>query len=108
MLGFFVDITTPLSQTNFFPDFVQVKVFAPTTDLTPTFWHFAPALVTAVAVVGMERAIIGASSARQITRLLMLVSVERAIEMVKRFGKLDLPLCFVLFRSSLLICVWDA
>jgi len=38
----------------------------------------------------------------------MLLSVERAVEMVKRFGKLDLPLSFVLFRSSLLICVWDA
>jgi len=38
----------------------------------------------------------------------MLLSVERAIEMVKRFGKPDSPLCFVLFRSSLLICVSDA
>jgi hypothetical protein len=44
----------------------------------------------------MERVIIGASSAKQITRLLMLLSVERAIKMVKRFGKLDSPLCFVL------------
>jgi hypothetical protein len=87
---------------------MQVKVFAPTTDVTPTFVHFAPALAAAVAGVGMERAIIGASSARQITRAFMLVSVEMAIEMVKRFGKLNLPLCFVLFRSSLLICVWDA
>jgi hypothetical protein len=87
---------------------MQVKVFAPTTDLTPTFWHFAPALAAAVAGVGMERAIIGASSARQIMRAFMLVSVEMAIEMVKRFGKLNLPLCFALFRSSLLICVWDA
>ena len=58
--------------------------------------------------VRAERAIIGASSARQITRFVMLLSVERAIEMVKRFGKLDLPLSFVLFRSSLLICVSDA
>jgi len=38
----------------------------------------------------------------------MLLSVERAIEMVKRFGKPDLTLCFFLFRSSLLICVSDA
>ena len=76
--------------------------------MLPALAHLAPALAAAFAVVGMERAIIGASSARQITRLLMLVSVERAIEMVKRFGKLDLPLCFVLFRSSLLICVSDA
>ena len=58
--------------------------------------------------VGIEKAIIGASSARQITRLFMLLSVERAIEMVKRFGKPDLILCFFLFRSSLLICVSDA
>jgi hypothetical protein len=56
----------------------------------------------------MERAIIGASSARQITRFFMLLSVERAIEMVKRFRKLGPPLYFVLLRSSFLICVWDA
>jgi hypothetical protein len=41
-------IKTPLFQTNFFPDFMQVKVFAPTTDLIPTFEHFAPALVAAL------------------------------------------------------------
>jgi len=67
-----------------------------------------PCSEATAAGVGIERAIIGASSARQITRLFMLLSVERAIEMVKRFGKLDLPLSFVLFRSSLLICVLDA
>jgi hypothetical protein len=32
----------------------------------------------------------------------MLVSVERAIEMVKRFGKLDSPLCFVLLGVAFL------
>jgi hypothetical protein len=36
-----------LFQTNLFPDFMQVKVFAPTTDLLPTFEHFAPALAAA-------------------------------------------------------------
>jgi hypothetical protein len=39
----------PLFQTNFFPDLMQVKVFAPTTDLLPTFVHLAPALAAAVA-----------------------------------------------------------
>ena len=38
---------TPLFQTNFFPYLIQVKVFVPTTDLTPTFEHFAPALTAA-------------------------------------------------------------
>jgi hypothetical protein len=37
----------PLFQTNFFPDLMQVKVFAPTTDVTPIFEHFAPALAAA-------------------------------------------------------------
>jgi hypothetical protein len=43
-------VSTPLFQTNFLPDLIQVKVFAPTTDLTPTFWHFAPALAAALEV----------------------------------------------------------
>jgi hypothetical protein len=55
-----------------------------------------PCSEATAAGVRVERAITGASSARQITRLLMLLSVERAIKMVKRFGKLDSPLCFVL------------
>jgi hypothetical protein len=41
------DCEAPLSQINLVPDFMQVKVFAPTTDLTPTFVHFAPALAAA-------------------------------------------------------------
>jgi hypothetical protein len=46
----------PLSQTNFVPDFMQVKVFAPTTDLLPTFVHFAPALAAAFAGIrGVDR-----------------------------------------------------
>jgi hypothetical protein len=46
----------PLSQTNFVPDFMQVKVFAPTTDLLPTFVHFAPALAAAFAgTKGIDR-----------------------------------------------------
>lgn len=67
-----------------------------------------PCSEATAAGVGMERAIIGASSARQITRFFMLMSVERAIEMVKRFGKPDLTLCFFLFSSTLLVCVLDA
>jgi hypothetical protein len=35
----------PLSQTNFLPDLIQVKVLFPTTDLLPTLVHLAPALV---------------------------------------------------------------
>ena len=36
---------TPLFQTNFFPDLMQVKVLFPTTDLVPALVHLAPALV---------------------------------------------------------------
>ena len=46
-VGFFT--ATPLFQTNFFPDFKQVKVLFPTTDLMPTLVHLAPALVVACA-----------------------------------------------------------
>jgi hypothetical protein len=48
-ITFGADLTfkTPLFQTSFLPFLVQVKVFAPTTDLTPTFEHFAPALAAA-------------------------------------------------------------
>jgi hypothetical protein len=41
------DCEAPLSQINLVPDFMQVKVFAPTTDLLPTFEHFAPDLAAA-------------------------------------------------------------
>jgi hypothetical protein len=41
-------VPTPLFQTNFFPDLMQVKVFAPTTDLIPTFEQVPPALVAAL------------------------------------------------------------
>jgi hypothetical protein len=35
---------------------MQVKVFAPTTDLTPTFEHFAPALAAAfTGIMGVDR-----------------------------------------------------
>ena len=43
--GSTVGVTTPLFQTNFFPDLMQVKVLLPAVDLMPTLVHFAPALV---------------------------------------------------------------
>jgi hypothetical protein len=44
-----VDLLTPLSQANFFPDLMQVKVLLPVTDLIPTLVHLAPALAAALA-----------------------------------------------------------
>jgi hypothetical protein len=41
---------TPSFQTKFLPDFRQVKVLFPTTDLTPTLVHLAPALAVEYAV----------------------------------------------------------
>jgi hypothetical protein len=46
-VGFFTAI--PLFQTKFFPDFKQVKILFPTTDLMPTLVHLAPALAEALA-----------------------------------------------------------
>ena len=40
-----VDLLTPLFQTNFFPDLMQVKILLPATDVTPTLVHLVPALV---------------------------------------------------------------
>jgi hypothetical protein len=46
----------PLFQINLVPDFMQVKVFAPTTDLLPTFVHLAPALAAAfTGIMGVDR-----------------------------------------------------
>ena len=39
----------PLSQTNFFPDLTQVKVFPLTTSTFPGLVHLAPALAAAFA-----------------------------------------------------------
>jgi hypothetical protein len=44
---------TPLSQANFLPDLMQVKVLFPTIDLLPTLVHLVPAL--AKAFPGMMR-----------------------------------------------------
>ena len=40
---------TPLSQTNFFPDLMQVKVLPDATDFAPALLHAAPALTAACA-----------------------------------------------------------
>ena len=53
-VGFF--IATPLFQTNLLPDFMQVKVLLPITDLIPTLVHLSPALTAAFAGIrGVER-----------------------------------------------------
>ena len=44
-----VDLLTHLSQANFFPDLMQVKVLLSVTDLMPTLVHLAPALTAAFA-----------------------------------------------------------
>jgi hypothetical protein len=57
-ITFGADLTfkTPLFQTSFLPLLIQVKVFAPTTDLLPTFVHFAPALAAAFnGIMGVDR-----------------------------------------------------
>jgi hypothetical protein len=46
-VGFEVATATPLSQTNFFPDLIHVKVFPETIDLIPSFVHAPPALAAA-------------------------------------------------------------
>ena len=40
-------IATPLSQTSFDPDLMQVNFFPLAVDVAPTFVHFAPALAAA-------------------------------------------------------------
>jgi hypothetical protein len=44
----------PLSQTNFLPDLIQVKVLPPATDLIPALVHLAPALVAECAGIGWK------------------------------------------------------
>ena len=40
-------ITTPLFQTSFVPDLIQVNFFPPETEVAPAFVHLAPALTAA-------------------------------------------------------------
>jgi hypothetical protein len=40
-------IFTPLFQTSFVPDLMQVNFFPPETEVAPTFVHLAPALTAA-------------------------------------------------------------
>jgi hypothetical protein len=49
-----VFITTPLFQTNFFPDFMHVKLFPLTTSVLPALLHLAPALAAAFAGIRGE------------------------------------------------------
>jgi hypothetical protein len=55
-VGFEVATATPLSQTNFFPDLIHVKVFPETIDLIPSFVHAPPTLAAAFAgIMGVDR-----------------------------------------------------
>ena len=47
-------IETPLLQTNFFPDLIQVYVLFPTTDLLLIFVHLAPAFTAAFTGLGWK------------------------------------------------------
>jgi hypothetical protein len=47
--GFGVTIFTPLSQTNFFPDLMHVKVLPETTEVKPAVLQVDPALTAAFA-----------------------------------------------------------
>jgi len=55
MTGFGTAITTPLFQTSFFPDLVQVNVLPLNTSFVPTLGHELPALgLAASATVNVE------------------------------------------------------
>jgi hypothetical protein len=53
-IGMIFFTATPLFQTNFLPDLMQVNVLFPTTDLVPTLVHLAPALVAECAGIGWK------------------------------------------------------
>ena len=58
MVGLDLLTITPLFQTNFLPDLMQVKVLFPTADLMPTFVHLSPALTAALAgIMGRDKEI---------------------------------------------------
>jgi hypothetical protein len=59
-------ITTPLFQSNFFPDLIQVKVFPEATEVLPALGQVAPALTAANAGRDREepRKVIATSAAR--------------------------------------------
>lgn len=50
-IGFMTEV--PVFQTNFFPDFMHVKVLPDTTDVLPTLVHAPPALTAAL--TGIEK-----------------------------------------------------
>ena len=56
VVGFEAAFATPLSQTNFFPDLIHVKVLLAATDLIPALEQVPPALAAALTgVKGRDR-----------------------------------------------------
>jgi hypothetical protein len=69
-------MATPLFQTNFLPDLMQVKVLVPTTDLFPTLMHLAPALVAECAGIGWNVSVKLKVKTNKVRTLLYLIKIK--------------------------------
>jgi hypothetical protein len=77
-------ITTPLFQSNFFPDLIQVKVLLAVAETFPTFGHGEPALTAALA--GFENSkIVKAINEKRATRF-FLAMLTRHSETVRQLS----------------------
>ena len=70
-------MTTPLSQTSFFPDFTQVNIFPETIEVAPALVHVPPAFAVVAALIAPCPKIKTKDASKKIELLRRLIISER-------------------------------